>query len=85
MTQNVHNFSICRANARSQMLYVNSVQLRIELTHTYPIEILSQTRRYSRKLSPIQSLTNYIKYELREKGRDLTQSYDKPSTPTEKS
>ena len=37
------------------MLYVNSVQLRIELTHAYPIEILSQTRRYSRKLQKTES------------------------------
>ena len=50
MTQNVRNFSMCRANTISRMLYVNSVQLRIELNHVYPIAILSQTRRYSRKL-----------------------------------
>ena len=55
MTQNVHNFSMCRANAISRMLYVNSVQLRIELTHAYPIEILSQTRRYSRKFQKTES------------------------------
>ena len=49
-TQNVHNFSMCRATAISRMLYVNSTQLRIELAHVYPIEIVSQTRRFSRKL-----------------------------------
>ena len=55
MTQNVHNFRMCRANAISRMLYVNSVQLRFEFTHAYPIEILSQTRRYSRKLQKNES------------------------------
>ena len=55
MTQNVHNFSMCRANAISRMLYVNSVQLRIELTHVYPNAILPQTRRYSRKLRNTES------------------------------
>ena len=55
MTQNVHNFSMCMANAVSRMLYVNYVQLRIELTHAYPIEILLKTRRYSRKMQKPES------------------------------
>ena len=55
MTQNVHNFSMCRANAISRMLYVNSVQLRIDITHGYPIETLSQISRYSRKLQKTES------------------------------
>ena len=48
---------MCRANAISRMLYVNSLQLRIELTHAYPIEVVSQTRRYSRK---VQKNKSYI-------------------------
>ena len=55
MTQNVHSFSMCRANAISRMLCVNSVQLRTELTHAYAIEILSHTRRYSIKLQKNES------------------------------
>ena len=58
MTQNAHTFSMCKANAISRMLYINSVQLRIELTHAYPIVILSQTRWYSRKLQKKRVLYN---------------------------
>ena len=68
MTQNVHNFSMCRANALSRMLYVNSVQLRIELMHAYPIEILSQTRRFSRKLQKNESyiISNVLYFSINE-------------------